>query len=784
MSTATSRVSAVRGSLRHWTLRAASVAAVGLSAVSNVAVAQERDTSLTPGGLEEITVTARRVEESLQRTPIAVTAVTAAAIEERNLINVLDAGATAPNVLIQQNGSVQGAANNPAVFIRGVGQSDLSPTSTPAVGMYVDGVYISSNLGNIMNLLDLKQVEILRGPQGTLFGRNTIGGAISLVSQPPESDLSGTAEVAFGDDSLRRARVSVNAPISDTVLTRFAAFANRQDGYVHLTNYPDKAYGDSDEMAFRGQLRLLPTDNVTIDLSADYSRGRGSGTPGVLRAAGQNAPDAPPGPPAPVALIYNLFLSGDPACLTASGQATNPICWGPVQVPADPYRSDAIFLSGSALPLQNVGPRDDYDIYGVNGTVDWQLGALNFKSITSYRDRSADYRLGVGNFLYFQINTGDTRRQFSQEIQLTGQAFQDRLKWVAGAYYFNESGNNPIELVTALAVVTPIFPTLVRATQHIDNDNLAFFGQTIWDITDRLHLTTGLRWTKERNSETAVGLFPAPQDLAGKQDSKEWTPLVTLSADLTEDVMGYLNYARGYRSGGFPARITGVLTSIPSYGPEFVDSYEAGLKTSFLERRLTVNGTVFYMSYSDVQVNGTNTEINPPVPATINAGDATLRGAELEVSVAASRYLRLEASAGYLDNELDNINSTAVDDGLPVTLDKQLPYAPEWKLAAGASLTWPLASGVFTGRIDWNHVSRHFFSIGNYDLASEDGYEVLNASLAYEFGEDRWKAEIVGKNLTNERYFTGGYHDFGFTGTAASTLARPRYVFAKISYSF
>ncbi len=735
------------------------------------AVAQQSATNV----IEEIIVTSRKLEENLQKAPIAVTAVTAEAIEERNMVDVLDIGAAAPNVIIQQNGATQGASNNPAIFIRGVGQSDLTQTTIPAVGTYVDGVYLAANIGNVLDLLDLKRVEVLRGPQGTLFGRNTIGGAINLISREPLPEFAGKLEAGFGEDSLYRGRVVLNLPISDQVLTRFSAMAKHQDGYIKLRNYPGRANGDVDTVALRGQVRLLPSEDLTIDVAVDYSKSEGSGAPVFLRGVNANAPNA---------AVYNRFFSGSPDCLTPAGQATNPVCWGPVQLQDlnDPLVSNSLYLTGSSLPLQQVGPGDVSETRGVNLTADWDLGFASLKSITAYREQSDVFRSAPAGFLFFHTNNTDVDREgFSQELQLSGAAIDDRLTWLGGAYYFEETSGNVANVIAVLTRGSPNFPVLTAGRRDLDNDNLAFFGQANFDMTERLHLTTGLRWTQDRST-----LKSQQPDISGEQNSEVWTSLVTLSADLTDDALAYVTYSRGYRSGGFPGRVQGGLQSIPTFDPEFVNSYEVGAKTIFLDRRLSINTAIFMMDYSDVQAAGTNTDFNPPVPSIINAGDATLRGAELEVVAVPSAYLRLDASVGYLENELDSINPTAVDDGVFVTLDKKLPYTPKWKLAAGATLSVPIAAngGRLVSRVDWSHVDSHFFSIGNFDVAGEDGYQVLNASVAYYFADDRWKAEIVGKNLTDERYFTGGLQGYSFVGQAIGILARPRYVFGQMSYSF
>ena len=292
---------------------------------------------------------------------------------------------------------------------------------------------------------------MLRGPQGTLFGKNTIGGAINLISKKPKKDFDASAEITGGSYDHIMAKAMVNAPLSDTLFARLSLYGNRQDGYIKLNNYPGREFGDDKTWAVRGQLRWLPTNNVTVDLSGDYSSSRNTGATNILLATF---------PSSLAGVFYNLRFSGSPACLSPAGQATNPACFGPVQVPTDPYRSNAIFIDRN---LQKISPKNEFDTFGANLTVRWDLPFGTLQSISAYRGLRSNYDADGGLFgrLFFEslANRQDSD-QYSQEFQLNGSSFNQRLKWIFGAYYLYEYTFGHVDVLSAAAAAPSLGPCI------------------------------------------------------------------------------------------------------------------------------------------------------------------------------------------------------------------------------------------------------------------------------------------------------------------------------------
>ncbi len=739
-------------------------------------VAATRDTSGL--ALEEIVVTSRRVEESLQSTPVAVTALSAETMRVRNLTDIRDLAASTPNLVLQTS-AANGGSQVPSIYIRGLGQSDVALTADPAVGIYLDGVYLARNSGNILSLFDLERVEVLRGPQGTLFGKNTIGGAISLVSRKPGPDFSMSTELTGGNYERMGGKLSVNVPVTDRFFVQAAAYGTRQDGFIRLTNYPGKELGETESWAARLSARWLPTDSVTVDLSTDHSRTRDTAPPIQLTETF---------PSAAAPSIYNALLSGNPAsCLTPAGQATDPACFGPVQVPSDEFVSSAIYFDRD---LTKIDPENDFDALGVNLTVSWDLPFGTLRSISAYRNLRSSFPF-EGDYSAPMIGGGTATRQdadqYSEELQLFGTALSDRMRWLAGGYYFQEDSLSEVEVLSVFSLFIPmgVYPLLTTNRQPSDTESYAFFGQATFDVKEWLHLTAGARWTKEIKDSLLVLLPTTPQGLPGHLETDEWTPMLSVSADIADDVMVYASYSQGFRSGGFPPRVIGQVTEIPTYGPETATTYEIGVKAEMWDRRLRTNLALFTNDFEDFQAGGTNLDVFPPLGTVINAGNARIDGVELEVEAAPMPNVRLDGSVSYLTNELSSVNPTANDSGVPVTDDNKLPYAPEWKASAGITWTVPLPNDArIRTRLDAAYTSKMFFSLGNTPAGSQGGGTTLDGSIGYALPGNQWEIVVGGRNLTDRRYFTSRGTDETFAGATTGAFAWPRTYFATVRWNY
>ncbi len=721
------------------------------------------DDVLAPRGLEEIIVTARKREESLQDTPISVTAFTTDALQARDIDTTRRLGDFTPNLVSNNGSAVSGNNSAASYFIRGIGQIDFLLNTDPGVGLYLDDVYIARSMGSVIDLVDLERIEVLRGPQGTLFGRNTIGGAIALRSRAPATQPSFRGEVVAGSDDLVGGKLAVDLPINDRLLTQLAASYRTRDGFVRRLA-DGVELGDIDGGSARVALRWLPTDAWIVDFVVDGSRHREESPPTTATAL--NGASAFGG-------FYNAVLSGSPNCTPPPGSFTDPACFNAQFLTGDLESTNATFHSQS-----------DLDAWGTALTAGWDGGdGLSFKSITAYRSVEAlGFRDG-DNSPHVIAQTIDTwdHEQFSQEFQLAGTTGGDALEWIVGLYYFEEQGTN-LNFVD-------FAPVFIQSGGSVDNDSWAAFGQATWRFANRWSLTGGLRYTDETKRFTpdqfviedrGTGLPPGTPLLPpveAQTTISELTPMVNLAYRWSDEAMTYVTYSEGFKSGGFTQRVFPPLPAVPSFEPEFVRSYEIGAKLTALEDRLRLNGAVFYTDYDDLQVQ----VLLGVAPITRNAAAAEIRGFELELTTRPTAALLLEAGVGYTDAEYTEIGAQVIG----LTLDNEFAQIPEWTINAGASYDFALPAGaVLRPRVNWSYRSEVFMDALNTPEIRQPAYDLLSASLTYLTSDERWRASISGTNLTDERYFTSGFADLPVSGIAEVVVARPREWSLSVQYRF
>lgn len=747
-------------------LRSAMLATLAIGGFHPTAGAQNAPAETATGTLEEIVVTARKREESLQRTPISVTAFTGAALAERGMDSTKDLGNYAPNLVSNNGSAVSGNNSAGSYFIRGIGQIDFTLNTDPGVGLYVDEVYIARAIGSVMDLLDLSSVEVLRGPQGTLFGRNTIGGAISLHSQPPAEEAGAKAMVEFGSDNLARARISADLPLSDTFLTRVSASYTTQDGFVRRLA-DGVELGDTNALAGRIAARWLASDTVTADLVVDGGRHREESPP--TRATALDGTSA-------FGAFHNAVVAG-PQCLPPPGSLTNPACFNSQFLTRDPYSTNATNHSQS-----------DLDAWGAALTIGVEPGdTLRVKSITAYRSTEAlGFRDG-DNSPHVIAQTQDIwdHEQLSQELQLAGKALDASLDWIVGLYYFEEQGTN-INLVN-------FAPIYIQSGGSVDNDSTALFGQATWHATDALSLTAGLRYTDEtkrfdpdqfviedRNPNPAARLpvgFPLVPPQEVETSISELTPYLNLAYQWSDAVMTYATYSEGFKSGGFTQRVFPPLPATPSFKPEFVDSYELGVKITGLDQRLRLNAAAFYTDYTDLQVLA----LIGVAPTTQNAAQAEIRGFELELTALPTADLRIEAGVGYVDAEYTSIGSQVIG----LTQQSEFAQIPQWTGNASVSYRFGFGSGAgLTPRVDWSYHSDVYMDAINTQALHQDSYGLLGASLTWLSADEHWQVRLAGTNLTDEEYFTAGFADLPVSGIAEVVMARPRQWSLQLQYQY
>ena len=742
----------------------------------------EPDDARSDLALDEIVVTARRREESLQSTPVAVTALTSDALQTRGVQSVDAVSQFVPNLQFDGAAALSGGAYNATIFIRGIGQNDFAIFSDPGVAMYVDGVYLGRSIGGIMDVADLARVEVLRGPQGTLFGRNTIGGAVNIVTQQPTAEFGGDLSVTAGRFDRMDVKGVLNLPLSETFLTRWMVASINRDGYAHrLTDGQD--LGDKDALIGRAQALWKASESVDVSLVVDGTRARQNSAPLTLV-------DVAPGG-FPFMNIYNAIVAPTLTSITA---------------PNGGHTVNSSFITGDIDTTWAGGLSvNDLDSKGAALTVNWDLGALELKSISAYRELDALYaRDGDGTpYTFRETINQDDQDQLSQEFQLSGLSFSDRLNWLVGAYYFHEraveygKANLGVGTFAALEALpaSRTFPpgpparfggagnpanlgvdVEVDLFTEVENDSYALFGQSTYKLTDRWSLTTGLRYTADHKEMQLIhqrvgsGVYIVPPGTELKDNWSELTPKVGVELQASRDVLVYVSYANGFKSGGFNGRpLTGTADELVPYDPEKVNTYELGAKTTWLDGRLTLNAATFFNQYRDMQLSINAT----PQNFVRNAGRAESKGAELELVSRLARGLDFNLAAGYLNAKYTELDPQLTTLNPPLTLDKELVKAPEWTLSSGLQYSFDVSPGLVTLRGDWSYKSKVYHDVFNDKRIAQPGFSVANAYASLTTAGEKWTLALFGTNLTDERYRISGNSSVGF-GLAESTFAAPR----------
>ena len=749
--------------------------------------------------LEEIVVTARKREESLQDTPLAVSAFNTAELEQRNIVSVNEISQYIPNVQYDNVASEAGGGNSSQIFIRGIGQTDYVLTVEPGVATYLDGVYVSKSMGSLMDNIDLERVEVMRGPQGTLFGRNTIGGAVSIISKRPSEEFEGYAEVTGGNYERIDGKISLSGPVSDRVRLRLTAASQNRDGHVKRLVDGDR---QGSKQALFGRLvaeidvaeNFLATATIDITETNEEAAGRV-----VLWASEINE-----------GAFFNFFYNNFdfPACSPIAGDParfSNPDCFN------SQWETELDDLENYSR-----GPnQSDVSILGLNLTLDWDIGPFSIRSITAFRDSQVDIGqdLVANPSLYIDWVDQDIEMEtVTQELHLSGTALNDRLNYVVGFFWMNETGSQDF------GVRFP--PIRITSGGSIDNTSTAAFAQGTFDITDQMTLTFGARYTHDkirfRPEQTVDELYltsggildaalTLPTDppfrllapgtpilprvwAQGTEDN--FTPAVTLSYDFNDDFMGYFTYSHGFKAGGFTMRafppvIPGVTTDItepneliPTFGPEEVEMFEVGVKSELFDRRMRMNLAGFITNYDDLQILGSTGDLG--VPVIENAGDARLWGIEVESLLIVNDRIRLNGSLGWLDHKYLNVlpNDTGI------TEDDILANAPEWNFNLGATADlMENEQGHAYLRVDWSHKGSQYKTPRNVERLHQGSYDILNMSLSWESVGGHWLATVGGTNLLDKIYIVSGL-DYPGTGVTAAAPSRPAEWYARLKYTF
>jgi outer membrane receptor protein involved in Fe transport len=834
-------------------------------------------------GEQNVIVTAQRREQRLQDVPIAVSAFTAQNLQERAVSDVSQLSNISPNVTLDGGTPFSASTQVLSAYIRGIGANDFAFNLDPGVGIYLDGVYLARTVGANQDLLDVERIEVLRGPQGTLFGRNTIGGAINIVTRAPGDHFAFRGDATTGSFNRIRVRASVDVPLAPGLAVSLTGSFQDRDGYVRHIPYTGPGanlIGNStptDSFLLAGYDRhnteggdhtwntraRLDFDNggrFKMTVTGDYSNTDSSQLANTVLAttgfipgpfAGTNPNDLGPleGFPIQTALdvitgssgflflgLYNFCINATAAEIanrnaanlcgpraTLAGPNTSvpladPVLGGANQ-PGNPAPDlipyDNRFISPNIDRSYANGPGfSDLVTWGVASTLEYELNDnLTLKSITAYRELHWDAAMDLDGapITALQVSFSMNQWQFSQEAQLVGNYLDNRLNFVLGAYYFKESGD--------LHDYVPFIEGLLQVDgpNNLATRNYAFFGQLDWRVTDWLGFTLGGRYTHENKEFEGFqsdrngfnyDLFNCPNynsplcvALVGFNDPNQplryfpagvnhkvfnnFSPRVGIQLHPSDEVMVYGSWSRGYKTGGWTTRLSNPLPTAPDFDEEEAESFEVGLKSYFAGRRGVFNLALFTTRYTGIQLNFQQ-GVSPTIQ---NAGNARIRGAEVEVSWAINDVLRIDSSVGIINAEYTSVLPQSQVAASPLQAGvfpgAPLPKTPDFTINISPRLRFPLGNslGSLTLVGDYTYTSPLWNDTERTFLLRREETHVVNASLTWRSMNNRYSLTGGITNLLDERYLVTGQAQIA-GGVIYGTYSRPREWYIRAGVEF
>jgi iron complex outermembrane recepter protein len=706
--------------------------------------------------LEEVIVTAQKKEESLQTVAIAVSAFSGDIVENAGMLKIEDITRLTPGFSISTYNPV-----TPQPFIRGIGSNVSDAGSDASVGVFVDEVYAGRAGGYSADMYDIERVEVLRGPQGTLYGRNVPGGAINIISKAPTEELEGFIELTAGDYDLLGAKGAVSGPLSDTIRGRLAFSTRTRDG--HIDNVvTGNELSDEDNVSFRGRLDFDPSDTFSLQLIGEYSDDDLSG-PAARNYEGLSA---------------DLLLEGlGLGFLTPVEPPTSP----------DPYTVELV-VDGYAKR----------EMEGYSVKAEWELSSATLTSITGYRSNDYEFTDDLFGFaIPLLLNSADeSSDQISQELRLSSST--DKLDWTLGLYFLQEDIDR-LEYWD-LSYLDPIFgldqvgqTAAIGYDQDNETTSYAVFGQLTYTLTETLDLTLGGRFSEDSKdfslvtSGTEIGFgflspdpetgLPTPFSASNKESWNNFSPKASLEYTPSDELFFYGTYARGFKSGGYNGLATNSLEATTPFDEEQADSYEVGMKADFLDRMARLNAAVYYVDYTDLQVfftlpSGLGIVID-------NAAEATIQGVELELFLSPIDGLDISASYAYLDTEIEEFKENPDNEG------NQLARSPEHSASLSAQYVTSVTDQLsLLMRADYSYQDEMFFDLPNSEISAADDYDLVNVRLALQ-AESGWELAAWGKNITDEEYRVHGFDaSFGENLSASTLYGYPKMWGISASYAF
>jgi iron complex outermembrane receptor protein len=659
--------------------------------------------------LEEVTVTAQKREQNLQDVPIAITVFDAETLRFNDIANLEEIAERTPNFVMT---SVNPA--EPNFYIRGIGTEGLNSNAAgdPSVVMFVDGVYVGRAGGSNLDMFDLERVEVLRGPQGTLFGKNAVGGLIHMVSARPSEEFDARLQATVGNLNRLDFRGMATGPISDSVSGKVAFSSRTRDGFV-LNETTGTETHNENVQSVRGALLFKPNEDLDILISADITQQDQEGKPRTN--------------------LCNVPTYAGPRC-----EGINP----------DPLIVNAV-TDGHL----------DREVWGALAQIDWQTGIGMLTSITAYREADVDFEDAffsnpISSTQIESINRNvEESDQFTQEFRLASTAVDNRMNWVVGLYYLKENVTRVEMLDQRFAALAPFLEGQAAWPQDVTTKSTALFAQLDFAITEKLVLTVGGRQTWEEKdvllgAKLISGGSPPPwnQDylVSTEEDWSEFTPKIVLDYSVNDNLMFYGSAANGFKSGGFQGTASTPESAATPYDPETAWAYELGGKSQWLENQLRINVALFQIDHKDLQVS----ELIPACCVVIgNAADAETKGVEIEFVLAPTPGLEFTGNYSYLKAEFTDFAEGASADNTGNTL----PRSPKnsWYLAG--DYNWSMGNfGSARIHVDWSYQDDIFFEASNTPNEVQEAYHLWNARLAFMDPENNWELTFWGKNLGNE----------------------------------
>jgi len=718
---------------------------------------QETENAAEDRALERIEVTARRTSENLQNVPVAVSNFSADDMEQVGLEDITELQQRTPNTTMQVS---RGTNSTLTAYIRGVGQQDPLWGFEPGVGVYIDDVYVARPQGAVLEVFDVERVEILRGPQGTLYGKNTIGGAMKYVTKELTGYNEFSVQGAVGSYNQRDLKVAGQTALSDTFYVGGAVASLNRDGFGEFVNTGADNY-NKDLMTGRISAMWLPTQDVSVKFAADKTKDESNAKGGYRLTASQVTGEQP---------------------------------------------LDDVFDSKTAMSTDNLVETEGYSL-----TVDWDINnAWGFKSVTAKREGYTDTHIDFDStenpvLLVPAIYEDD---QFTQEFQLSYGS--ENFDFIGGLYFYDGTACGVFGTQLGLAGVT------VENGGCVDTTSEAVFGQGSYRLDDQWSVTLGGRYTRDDKSAdvyrfTYLGIKDLNQDVGDplvvnsdfstEADWSKFSPHASVQYQMNADLMFYGSYSNGFKSGGVDMRADVSLNpdAANPYDPEEVDTFEVGMKSELLDGRLRLNAALFTSDYTDMQVTVQRAVTNGVASQVLNAADSTVQGFEVETVFAATSDLSFNASLGYIDAEFDQVNFFNPNTQQVEDVSDTWSFANTPKVSANLGFTqeFSLASGalIWTGNAAYRDDTQIFEVPSMLDM---DSYTIANTSLMWYSNSGKWNVGLHVKNLFDEEYRLSGYNfaaprdaDGNITGpglggedTIVGYYGDPRTVSLTVGYKF